>query len=156
MLKEVQGDLLEADCEMLVHGCNCHGVMGSGVALAVRTKYPKAFEDYHEFYEYVTDKPYIGPLLGKVNFSEQPDGKVIANAFTQQNFGRDPTVRYMSYEAVDSCMKRILMYAEIKKIDSIAMSRIGAGLGNAPWSVTRAIIWENFKNFNGKVLIYYT
>ena len=33
-----QGDLLEAEEVVIVHGCNAQGVVGSGVALAIRNK----------------------------------------------------------------------------------------------------------------------
>ena len=32
--------------QYLAHGTNCHGVMGSGVAKAVRNKFPEAYTEY--------------------------------------------------------------------------------------------------------------
>ena len=32
MVKIVKGDLLKSDCQYIVHGVNCQGVMNSGIA----------------------------------------------------------------------------------------------------------------------------
>ncbi len=40
---EVQGDLLESDCQIIAHGCNAFHTMGSGIARTIRTKYPEAY-----------------------------------------------------------------------------------------------------------------
>lgn len=39
-------DITTATRGIVVHGVNCQGVMGSGVALAIRTKWPQIFESY--------------------------------------------------------------------------------------------------------------
>lgn len=47
MIKEVAGNLLEARAEALVNAVNCVGVMGKGIALQFRQKFPAAyFDDY--------------------------------------------------------------------------------------------------------------
>ena len=40
------GDLLEADAEALVNTVNCKGVMGRGLALQFKQRYPGNFEAY--------------------------------------------------------------------------------------------------------------
>ena len=40
MIKYVTGDLLAAECEALVNSVNCVGVMGRGVALAFKRRFP--------------------------------------------------------------------------------------------------------------------
>ena len=43
-VKEVKGDLLSSDVKIRCHQVNCRGVMGAGLALQVKQKYPEAFE----------------------------------------------------------------------------------------------------------------
>jgi len=52
MIKTIKGDVFanldpERDT-VIAHGCNTEGVMGAGIALYIyiKTKYPKAYEDY--------------------------------------------------------------------------------------------------------------
>lgn len=129
-IKYVKGDLLTTDIPNIVHGCNSHGVMGSGVAKAIRSKYPMAYEDYRSmYYSYGLD-------LGNIAISRQEDGKTIYNAITQKDYGRDPSKIYVSYWAIANVFRMI----DSINIDEIAMPMIGAGLANDDWNVISAII----------------
>ena len=46
MIKTVEVNLLEAKERCICHQVNCQGVMGSGVALQIKRKYPQAYKDY--------------------------------------------------------------------------------------------------------------
>lgn len=46
MFKYVKGDLLESEAHALVNTVNCEGVMGKGLALQFRHKYPQMYEGY--------------------------------------------------------------------------------------------------------------
>jgi len=47
-VKEVIGNLFESKAEALVNPVNCVGVMGKGLALEFRRRFPGMFEDYLE------------------------------------------------------------------------------------------------------------
>src|SRR5213079_1244016 len=46
MLRTLQGDLFESSAQTLVNTVNCVGVMGKGIALEFKKRYPAMFEDY--------------------------------------------------------------------------------------------------------------
>ena len=46
MLKLKNGNILESDANIICHQVNCQGVMGAGLALQIRKRYPSAFEEY--------------------------------------------------------------------------------------------------------------
>ena len=48
MIHNVNGNLLESDADALVNTVNCVGVMGKGIALQFKIKFPKNFELYKE------------------------------------------------------------------------------------------------------------
>lgn len=125
-----QGDLITTDITHIVHGCNSLGVMGSGVAKAIRNKYPQAYRDYNDVYNS------NGLELGDAVFSVQNDGKIIVNAITQKNFGRARNEVYVSYWAIAEVLRKIESFG----IKEIAMPMIGAGLANGDWNVISAII----------------
>ena len=128
-IKYKRGNLLEADEIHLVHGCNAQGVMGSGVARAIRDWYPKAYQDYRSVYQ-------EGKLLlGNIISSAQDDGRVIHNAVTQEFYGRDSRT-YVSYWAIAETFSKLESY----NLGHIALPKIGAGLGGGDWSVIEAII----------------
>jgi O-acetyl-ADP-ribose deacetylase (regulator of RNase III) len=125
-----KGDLLTTDIKHILHGCNAQGVMGAGVAAAIRSKYAQAYKDYTEVYNSK------GLELGTAVFSVQNDGKVIINAITQNNYGRDKNKVYVSYWAVAEIFRKIESFG----IKELAMPMIGSGLANGDWAVISAII----------------
>ena len=46
MISVVKGDILSSRKHALVNTVNCVGVMGKGVALAFKRRYPDMYEDY--------------------------------------------------------------------------------------------------------------
>lgn len=135
---------------ILVHGCNAQGVMGSGIAKQIRERYPKAYEEYRKFCLGVfgdVDDP-LGCIV-----PVQTKGRVIINAVTQRYYGRERDIVYVSYDAVDSCMKYIdKLYEGYLEPVPIGMPKIGAGLGNGHWPVIAEIIEYRANNF--KPIVY--
>jgi hypothetical protein len=101
-IQYIHGDLLASTEAVIAHGCNAQGVMRSGVAKAIREKYPQAYVDYYNAY-------YAGDYylrLGDVIETRTPD-RTILNIISQQFYGRDPSVVYVSYDAIGRAIKRI-------------------------------------------------
>ena len=46
MLREIKGNLFNSKCQTLVNSVNCVGVMGAGVALEFKLRYPAMFNRY--------------------------------------------------------------------------------------------------------------
>lgn len=155
MITYIKGDLLSTPDRVIVHGCNAQGVMGSGVAKAIREKYPKAFEDYkricgnwhHQKYP-VPESEYMGFVQSVV----QPDGRIICNAITQRNYGKDGN-KYVSYDAIDKAMQILGACRNVPVYQNISMPKIGAGLGGGDWGVIEAIIKHRLVGIN--VSVYY-
>ena len=42
----IQKDITTERHGLIIHGVNCQGVMGSGVALAIRNKWPVVYDEY--------------------------------------------------------------------------------------------------------------
>src|SRR5258707_1003755 len=93
------GNLMNVTTGHIVHGCNAQGVMGSGVALAVKRKFPGAYDAYmHQYNEY-------GLVLGAAYPSMINSGLMVWNAITQDGFG-SPT-RNTSYDAIQTCFQQV-------------------------------------------------
>lgn len=141
------GDITQASEFIIAHGCNAQGVMGSGVAKAIRKAYPKAYADY--LHKYETDGLKLGDIVWSYTHNK-PDlpaeflpTRLIANCITQQHYGKDRKV-YVNYEAIQTCMRQIdfINRAWYDSIQKVAMPKIGAGLGGGDWSVISKIIEE--------------
>lgn len=134
MITYQKGNLLNVDKGVIAHGCNTLGVMGAGVALAVKNTYPKVFEYYEALC--MTSDP--DTLIGQNQIVRVSPDLEIANCFTQKSFGYDKQV---SYDAVADCFND-LYYKYRSKDITINIPKIGSGLGGGKWSVIEAIINE--------------
>lgn len=147
MIHEVKGNLLDAK-GIILHGCNAQGVMGSGVALAIRNKWPGAYEKYKAHCSDLEVHP--RDFLGDVVWYSEGD-VVIGNCITQEFYGRNGR-RFVSYDAVDKCMEEVgLVAAQSPQLD-INFPLIGCGLGGGYWPVVREIIEYRIPDSLKKVL----
>lgn len=132
------GNLMNVTAGHIVHGCNAQGVMGSGVALAVKRKFPGAYEDYKKLF----DDNHLN--LGNAYPYLANDNLVIWNAVTQNLYGTG--IRQVSYDAVQTCFQDINdtinsgsdAVSNIPKEIHIPM--IGAARGGGNWEIIREII----------------
>lgn len=84
---------------IILHQVNCKGVMGCGVALAIRNKWPKVYEKYREHYQKAK--------LGMIQIIPIKDDLFVVNLFAQDRYGREK--RHTNYDAVESCLKKYLL-----------------------------------------------
>lgn len=119
----------------IVHGCNAQGAMGSGVAKAIREKWPQVFRDYSRLFRGMIDN---NSLMGVTVFTEVEPSLFVVSGITQLNYGNDGK-RYVSYDAVERVFANVYTWAQKTKAP-IYFPSIGAGLGGGNWNVIQAII----------------
>lgn len=139
-IKTQIGNLMNVTAGHIVHGCNAQGVMGSGVALAVKRKFPGAFTTYLAQYTQ-------GGLELGVAYPYQDNNELIIwNAITQDNFGYG--LRQVSYDAVETCFAQINWHIKEGGVDNdkftqpneVHIPMIGAARGGGNWEIIREII----------------
>ncbi len=62
MIKALTGNILESKAQTLVNTVNCVGVMGKGIALEFKNRFPEMFKDYEQRCrrkEVMLGKPYL-------------------------------------------------------------------------------------------------
>lgn len=142
-MKQKTGNLLDIQEGIIVHGCNSQGVMGSGIAAAIRSKWPEVYTTYRSAFERHKSDTGQTLELGRVvwhTLSRDPKF-TIANAITQEFYGRDPHVVYVSYEAIGKAFERIGNVAREHNL-AVHYPLIGAGLANGDWNIISSIIEE--------------
>ena len=142
-----KGNLLDADSPMIAHGCNAQGVMGSGVAKAIRAKWPGAYDVYRQ--KYLSFGLDMGEI---VIYEDKISGKYILNCITQEYYGRQAGKMYVDYNAIKTCILEIDYLCGVHGFDTVAFPKIGAGLGGGDWCIISNIIEENL--INVKPIIY--
>jgi O-acetyl-ADP-ribose deacetylase (regulator of RNase III) len=125
--------------------------MGSGVALAIRNRFPKAYRDYVNLY--ATQGLYLG--FGQfVECKDKLGSKWIFNAFTQEYYGRVPNTQYCDYKAIENCFETVKEFCSAKEFGAFAMPKIGCGLGGGDWQVVLKIIEKVFSDTDLTVVVY--
>ena len=132
-----KGNIIHADEFVIAHGCNAQGVMGSAAAKDIRQAFPLAYQKYKEVYDRA------GLQLGTIIWVV--DKKWIANCITQEFYGRTPK-QYVSYDAIRQCMVSLNKTASNEGQKSVALTKIGCGLGGGDWNIISKIIEEEFKD----------
>lgn len=134
MISYMRGDLLDVKQGIIVHGVNCQGIMGAGIALAIRSKWPRVFDAYQ--FRCAEHRP--AALLGTVQLVEINPELLVANAFTQLHLGR----RAVSYDALAECFERLGEMAGSRNL-ALHFPLIGSGLGSGKWRIIERIIDES-------------
>jgi len=148
-MRIVEGDLLTVTSGLIVHGCNAQGKMKSGVAKAIREKWPIVYKAYKDQEANGTRQKGLGLLTGIIIPVKINKKLTVINAITQKYYGYDGK-KYVSYDALDDCMQRI---AENYEPDiPIAMPKIGSDRGGGNWKVIKYIIKHRLDEFD--VTIY--
>ena len=137
------GNLLNAEEDILVHQVNVDGIMGGGVAKQIATLYPKTNIDYKKFCKERRNK--FDNLKGSVHLTKE-NGKYIANMFSQdEKFNTD-------YEAMEFALNKIKKFAEEEKKTVAMPFKIGCGIANGEWELVMNLINKAFKGY--EVVLY--
>lgn len=136
MIEYKKGDLLDVTEGVIVHGCNMLGVMGAGVAKAVREKYPDCYVRYKLLLKSTLDKPKLGDIIW---WNDKAGKLFIANGLTQETCGGDSSIRYANYVALANVF-RLVISSNTGFGSDIHFPKIGAGLANGDWNVIEQII----------------
>jgi len=135
-LTYMQGNMFDSKAVALGHGVNTSGVMGAGVAKVVRELFP----DVYDTYRAVCKKGILKP--GHVLPIKTDDGRYIMNLASQDKPGPNA-----SYEWVDSSLSNTLAFMTEYRIPSLAIPRIGCGIGGLDWELVEDIIVISARNF---------
>lgn len=143
-IQYIEGDLLASRELVIAHGCNAQGVMASGIAKSIREAYPTVYDDYRGTYEAQGNKLLLGQVITTRTLE-----RTILNIISQEYYGRNPNVIYVSYDAIEKAILRINDMGYVR----VAFPKIGAGLANGNWNTISSII-EKASDFTP--VVYYT
>lgn len=124
-MKLINKDITTIELGVIAHGVNCRYKMGSGVALAIRKKFPKAYKQYMENVGGVD-------LLNTADIVQINDDLFVANCYTQTNYGYDKGVVYADIRAIYKSLMKISEFCVEKNLP-LYMPKIGCGLGGLSW-----------------------
>ena len=147
MIEFTRGDLLTADVEALVNTVNCVGIMGRGVALQFKNRFPANFKAY----EVACRNEEVQP--GRMFVYETgtlTNPKFIINFPTKRHWRGKSRI-----EDIESGLHALNDEIRNRRIKSIAIPPLGSGLGGLDWSVVRPRIQVALGDLEGiRVVVY--
>lgn len=136
MIERRKGDLLKADAEALVNTVNCVGVMGKGIALQFKLKFPENFREYKK----VCDRDDLKP--GRLFVFDR--GELLSDENGPQYIINFPTKTHWrsrsKLEYIESGMEALIKEVKQRDIASVAIPPLGCGNGGLDWEDVGAII----------------
>lgn len=149
-MKFVQGDITAAPEVIIIHGCNMQRKMNSGVAKALRKKYPVIYDDYIESLQ-------SGIFNLGDHITSLTKTKIIGNLLTQDRYGYDGAV-YASLKDIEMALKSFIIdlqdFTGFDPLPSIATPRIGCGRGGLDWSDVKKIFEQIEEEYNVEFVVY--
>ena len=147
-MKTIDCNLLDAPAEIIGHCCNCFTTMGSGVAAAIKVKYPEAYDS-----DCLTTKG-DGKKLGTVSLAvvKTPDNQImaVANLYGQYKFGNE---RDLDYDAIYNAL--VALKGKLKPtVKTIAFPyKMGCDRAGGDWRIVEKMIEVVFENSGFDVII---
>lgn len=143
MVKVLIGNLFESHAQTLVNTVNCVGVMGKGVALEFKKRFPEMYKDYVTRCQ--KGEIRLGhPYLYKSIFSPW-----ILN-FPTKGHWRSVT----SLDDVTTGLKYLISHYKNWGITSLAIPPLGCGQGQLEWRVVGPTLYRYLKQLNIPVELY--
>jgi appr-1-p processing domain protein len=142
MLKYVEGDLFCSPAQVLVNTVNTVGVMGKGIALEFKKKYPKMFSQYKE----QCDKHRM--VIGKLMLWYAPDYWILQ--FPTKEHWRSPSKLEYIEKGLMTFVRKYANY----NISSIAFPKLGCGNGELDWNDVKPLMEKYLKDLPIEVFIY--
>lgn len=147
MIKFTKGNLFEANTQAIVNPVNTVGVMGKGLALQFKERYPENFAYYRTAFE---DKTLQTGKMLLFEINENAVPRYIINFPTKKHWRGKSKMEYIEEGMIDF-VKTIQQHA----IQSVAIPPLGAGWGGLPWNETKAFILKHLTVFEGSEINFW-
>jgi O-acetyl-ADP-ribose deacetylase (regulator of RNase III)/uncharacterized protein YwgA len=143
MMKILIGDILKSEAQTLVNTVNCVGVMGKGIALEFKRRFPEMYEDYVNRCnrkEVRVGVPYLFKTLLPpqiINFPTKTDWRAFSSISDIEN-GLDYLVNH---------------YREWG-VTSLAVPPLGCGSGQLEWEEVGPVMYDRLKTMDIPIELY--
>lgn len=127
-----------------INTVNCVGVMGNGIALEFRNRYPEMYE----YYSILCSHKAIN--IGSISSFTTRDNKTIINLPTKKHWRNPSKYSYVLLGLID-------LEDELHSINkdcTIHMPAIGCGLGELRWDIVKVLICEVLQNVTQLIKVF--
>ena len=166
MIEYIQGNIFNAEVQAIVNPVNCVGIMGKGLALEFKKRYPENYKFYSECCTKGQLEPGLlcvsdyRPTARHVN-TLSPHGAIgsiwgelcpwnyIVNLPTKNHWRDKSEMRY-----IEMGLRSLQLFIQEHEIKSIALPKIGCGLGGLDFEDVKPIIERELDGLECRVEVY--
>lgn len=141
-VKIVTGNLFESKAQTWVNAVNCVGVMGKGIALEFKNRFPEMYRDYVtrcKRKEVQPGRPYLYTA----------SSPWVLNFPTKDDFRSDSNIAFIT-EGLDYLHEHYREWS----IESLAVPALGAGLGRLEWRAVGPVLYRALSQMEIPVELY--
>lgn len=130
MIEFRKGDIFQSGCEAITNCVNCCGIMGAGLALAFKRRFPEMNKEY----EMACQEGRLRPGIMHIWENPKGDPKYIVNFPTKDDLSPSRNIYITS--------GLLSLAQDIKRlgIKSIGIRALGSGLGGLAWVDVKGFI----------------
>lgn len=144
------GDIFESGCDIIVNPVDIRGIMGKGLALEMKTRFPEICNNYTRMC-----KDLRGLITGGYTFYcytglEFP--KYIIHLATKKSVWKDSKIEYIERGLTN--LRRLLADGVLGGCAGIAIPALGCGLGGLEWERVKPLISKYLGNIHMEIKVY--
>lgn len=147
MIKFVSGDFFSYDADIMVNTVNCVGVMGAGVALAFKKRFPEMFSDYVQQCKRNLIRPGHPTVWVQKDMISK---KVEIINFPTKNDWRKPS----EYPYIEEGLEWLASFLEERAGKIVTLPALGCGHGGLEWEKVRAMILEKLEDSPADIYVF--
>jgi O-acetyl-ADP-ribose deacetylase (regulator of RNase III) len=149
MIHEVVGDILLSEAKAIAHGIAPNDHFDSGLALALREKWPAMAKDFRHYAHQAHPKP------GEIWMWGGTGGARIFNLMTQEgDHAHGSRPGRATLPNVHHCLKRLRHDIEKEKITSLALPALATGVGGLSWNDVKPYIEQSLGDLEIPIFVY--
>lgn len=146
MLKFVEGDFFDYEAGIRLNTVNCVGVMGAGVALLFKNKFPKMFKDYSN----ACSRGIVKPGKPHVWYENDLFSKTTIINFPTKIHWKNPS----KYEYIEKGLVWLKKYLSDKENSTITIPALGCGHGGLDWEIVKSMIVKYLGDLKTNILVF--
>ncbi|WP_413505721.1 macro domain-containing protein [Photobacterium phosphoreum] len=147
MIEFVDGDFFDFDADIRINTVNCVGVMGAGVALAFKNRYPEMFKEYV--------KQCKANQITPGNPSVWKEGDMFSKGIEIINFPTKDNWRNPSeYEYIERGLIWLSAYLKDRDGLIVTLPALGCGHGGLDWEKVKSLIIKYLGITPNRILVF--
>ncbi|MFA6401063.1 MAG: macro domain-containing protein [Salinivirgaceae bacterium] len=146
MIEFVTGDFFDYEADIRINTVNCVGVMGAGVALLFKERYPDMFTEYAK----ACDNNEIKPGKPHVWSDNNIFSKTTIINFPTKIHWKNPS----EYEFIEKGLIWLKKYLLNKEFSIVTLPALGCGHGGLDWNVVKNMIVNYLGDVKAKILVF--